>query len=110
MAFDDGLAARIADVLCEEVGLESRKMFGGIAFMLDRHMCCGVVGSDLMLRVGPEAYDDALREPHARPMDFTGKPLRGMIYVAAEGIAEEPELAAWIARGVQFVRSLPPKK
>ena len=109
MAYDDGMATRIEDALSSESGLVTKKMFGGLAFLLDGHLCCGVVGTDLMLRIGPDAYDAALAEDHTRAMDFTGKPMRGLIYVEAEGIAEEPELRRWISRGVEFVRRLPPK-
>ena len=109
MAYDEGLAARIADQLEGEPGLVEKKMFGGLAFLVEGHMCVGIVGDELMVRVGPEAYEEALAEEGARPMDFTGKPMRGLVYVAAEAVAEEPQLAEWIGRGLRFVRGLPPK-
>ncbi len=84
-------------------------MFGGIAFMLNGHMCCGVTRHDLMVRVGPDAYEDSLARPHARPMDFTGRPMKGMVYVGPGGCEDDDDLRAWVDRGVAFATSLPPK-
>ena len=109
MAYDDALAARIRDVLDDEAGLEEKRMFGGLAFMVGGHMCCGVVGDELMVRVGPDAYADALAREHARPMDFTGRPLRGMVYVGAAGLKTKKALATWVKRGLSFARALPKK-
>jgi len=109
MAYDDGLAQRIRDVLAEQPGITERKMFGGIAFMLNGNMACGPVNDELMVRVGPAAYADALAQPHAREMDFTGRPMKGMVFVAVEGIADDAALATWVARGVAFAGSLPAK-
>ena len=113
MAYDEDLAARIRGLLSERGDLAERKMFGGIAFMVSGHMTCGVVAGDLMLRVGPGAYEDARARPHARPMDFTGRPLTGMVYVAPAGFKTDKALGAWLARALTFVESLPqrePKK
>jgi hypothetical protein len=85
-------------------------MFGGLAFLVRGHMVCGVLGEELMVRVGPEAYREALAMPHARPMDFTGKPLAGFVYVAPRGFAEDDALRTWVAKAVAFSLSLPPKK
>jgi TfoX/Sxy family transcriptional regulator of competence genes len=109
MAYDEGVAQRLREALADESGLTERKMFGGIAFMLRGNMCCGVVGGELMLRVGPDGYDDALSRPHARAMDFTGRPMRGMVYVACEGFESDEDLEAWLGRATTFARSLPPK-
>lgn len=109
MAYDDGLAHRIRDLLGDDPAISERKMFGGLCFMCDGNMALGIVGSDLMVRVGPDAYEGALREPHAREMDFNGRPMRGMVYVAPDGVAEDDALGAWLARGIDFARSLPPK-
>jgi TfoX/Sxy family transcriptional regulator of competence genes len=84
-------------------------MFGGLCFLLNGNMCCGIVGDELMLRVGPEGYDDALSQPGARPMDFTGRPMKGMVYVSAAAIADDVALSAWAGRGVTFAASLPAK-
>ena len=109
MAYDEGLAQRIRDVLVDQDGLVEKKMFGGVAFMVHGNMACGVVKEDLMVRVGPDAYDEALDQPHARPMDFTGKPMRGMVYVDGGGLEEEEDLAGWVQRGLDFALSLPSK-
>lgn len=110
MAFDEGLAHRLREAITDEAGLVERKMFGGLAFMLGGNMCCGVVGERLMVRVGPAAYEAALKRPHARPMDFTGKPLKGMVYVEPAGFESDKDLAAWVQAGVTFARSLPAKR
>lgn len=109
MPYDEDLAVRVRQLLTDADGVTERKMFGGLAFMIDGHMCCGIVENRLMVRVGPDAYRTALQEPSAREMDFTGRPLGGMVYVEPSGIAEQRSLAAWVDRGVDFVRSLPPK-
>ena len=110
MAYDDKLAVRVRDVLAGYKNVVEQKRFGGVAFMLDGHMCCCVLGGDLVVRVGPTRYEEALSLPHARPMDFTGRPLRGFVYVAPPGTRSKPALAKWVGRGVELVRSLPAKK
>lgn len=109
MAYDEGLGHRIRAELAVQDGISERKMFGGLAFMVNGNMVCGVVGDELMVRVGPEQWDAALALPHARAMDFTGKPMRGMIYVDEAGIAEDADLAVWVGRGLAFATKLPPK-
>jgi TfoX/Sxy family transcriptional regulator of competence genes len=109
MAFDDRLAQRVRDVLAEVPDVTERRMFGGLAFLVGGHMACGIVGSDLMLRLGEAGADAALERPHVRPMDFTGRPMRPMVYVAAEGIVTDPPLKRWVDRSVDYARTLPPK-
>lgn len=109
MAFDEALAERVREVLTERSDVTERKMFGGLAFMVAGHMACGIVGSDLMARVGKDAYDRALQHPHVRPMDFTGRAMTGMVYVDAEGTAADQALRAWVGRAVAFVETLPAK-
>jgi TfoX/Sxy family transcriptional regulator of competence genes len=109
MAFDEPLAARVRKALKGCRGLEERKMFGGLAFLVRGNMCCGVIGDKLMVRVGPESYDKAISARHVLPMDFTGKPLKGLVYVTAPGIASDRALKAWVTRGLEFARSLPAK-
>jgi TfoX/Sxy family transcriptional regulator of competence genes len=109
MSYDEGLAERIREVLDSQEGVVEKKMFGGLAFMVRGHMCCGVSGDDLMLRVGPEQYDDALKQPHARAMDFTGRPMKGFVYIGQEGLASDEQLEEWVRRGLRFVQPLPPK-
>lgn len=84
-------------------------MFGGLAFMVRGHMACGVVGEGLMVRVGPENYEEALRLADAHEMKFTGKPMRGFVLVDPEGVATAESVGSWVKRGVEFVTSLPPK-
>ena len=84
-------------------------MFGGIAFMLAGNMFCGIVKDELMVRVGPERHDDALSQPHARPMDFTGRAMRGMVYVQPEGFRTDSDLKQWVDLGLMFAAALPPK-
>ncbi len=109
MAFDEGLAIRVREILERNQEAREQRMFGGLCFLLGGNMCCGIVGETLMVRVGPEAYEEALARPHAREMDFTGRPLRGMVYVDPEGIAEDRDLESWIQAGVSFAGSLPRK-
>ena len=109
MAYDEGLSQRLREVVEEQPGIVEKKMFGGLCFMLSGNMCLGVVGEELMVRVGPEAYEACLAEPHAREMDFTGQAMKGMVYVATEGFESDEDLAAWVRRGVDFAASLPPK-
>ena len=109
MAIDEKLVSRIRDVLSERHDVEEKKMFGGIAFMVDGHMCCGPLEKDLMVRVGPDQYDNALKRKHATTMEVTGKPMRGFVTVHAAGLSTKRDLALWICLGLPFVESLPPK-
>lgn len=108
MAYDEHLAQRVRDVLGRRAGLEERKMFGGLAFLLEGRMFCGIVNDELMVRVGPEQHSVALALPHARAMDFTGRPMKGMVYVAREGLGG-PSLAAWVKRGLAGLEDAPPR-
>lgn len=109
MAYDEGLAHRVRQVLADMEGLEEKKMFGGVGFMLRGNMACGVNGEDLIVRVGPEGYETALDRPHARPFDFTGRPMKGWVMVAPAGYESEVELNDWVDKGLNFALSLPPK-
>ena len=109
MAYDEELAARVREALAGRDAIAEKKMFGGLSFMLGGNMCCGVVKEDLMVRVGADGYEEALSQPHVRPMDFTGRPLGGMVYVEPAGYATDEELAQWVRRGADFAASLPPK-
>jgi TfoX/Sxy family transcriptional regulator of competence genes len=109
MAYDEVLAARIRDVLVDEEGVTERKMFGGLAVMVNGHMACGVVGDDLMLRLGEDGAERALERAHVRPMDFTGRPLKGMVYVSPEGLRGRA-LRSWVEKAVAHARALPPKR
>jgi TfoX/Sxy family transcriptional regulator of competence genes len=109
MAYDEGLATRVREVLGEQPGLVEKKMFGGLAFLLHGNMACGVRGEDLIVRVAAEAADAALREPGTRPFDLTGRPMKGWLLVDADGHAEDDDLRRWVDRGLAYANSLPPK-
>ena len=109
MAFDEGLAERIRALLVGEADTHERKMFGGLCFLCGGNMSCGIVGDELMVRVGPERWSDALKRPHAREMDFTGRSMKGMVYVGVNGFAEDADLARWVEEGTAYARSLEPK-
>jgi TfoX/Sxy family transcriptional regulator of competence genes len=109
MAYDENLAWRVRAQLADQADLSERKMFGGLAFMLRGNMCCGILGEELMVRVGPEQYATALAQLHAREMDFTGRPMTSMVMVATEGLSSDTALEEWIRQGIAFASSLPPK-
>ncbi|EAR07425.1 TfoX/Sxy family protein [Reinekea blandensis] len=109
MAFDDGLATRIREDLGSRTAFDERRMFGGLAFMVDSHMCVGVLGDEMMARVGPDAYDEALTQPGVRELDFTGRAMRGMVMIDQDAIAEDDQLNYWLSHCLDFCRSLPPK-
>ena len=106
MAYDEHLADRIRAVLGDRADVSERKMFGGLAFLISGHMCVGIVGNDLMVRVGKEAFGKAVSAPHARPMDFTGRPSMGMVYVAPAGVKTVANLRKWIDKGLAFTSTL----
>jgi TfoX/Sxy family transcriptional regulator of competence genes len=110
MAYDEGLAERIRNVLEDARGVTEKKMFGGFAFLWHGHMFVGTAKGKLMVRVGPERYDALLKQRHVRPMDFTGKPMRGYIFVDAAGYAEDRDLARFVRLGLELVATLPKKK
>ena len=109
MPFDDSLAGGIRDVLAHKLDIKEKKMFGGLGFLLNGNMLVGVWKDSLIVRVGPDAYEDALREPHVKDFDITGKPMKGWIMVEAEGVAEDDQLKNWIKRANKFVETLPGK-
>lgn len=109
MAFDEALAARVRGALRGSEGLAEKRMFGGIAFLLNGNMCCGVHDDELILRLDPERAEEALREPHVRVFDLTGRPMKGWVLIAPGGVATENDLRSWVGRGVEFGGSLPPK-
>ncbi|MBY5163617.1 TfoX/Sxy family protein [Salsipaludibacter albus] len=110
MAIDEDLANRVREVLGRtELPVREQRMFGGLAFMVRGHMACGILGEDLMVRVGKDGYDEALDQPNARVMDFTGRPSTGIVFVDAEGTTADDDLAAWVGRGLDHVATLPPR-
>src|SRR5215207_2531134 len=109
MAYSDELAERVRAALGGAARRDERRMFGGLAFMHGGHMVCGVVGEQLVVRPGPESAERALVEPHTSPMDFTGRPLKGYVYVQAAGLRTDAEVRSWLEQAIDFVESLPPK-
>ena len=109
MAYNETLAARVREIMGDIDGeLTERKMFGGLAFMLNGNMFTGVVGDELMLRLGDAGAEAALRREHVREMDFTGRPMKAMVFVEPAGL-EAGALGEWISRAAAFARSLPSK-
>jgi hypothetical protein len=109
MAYDEGLATRVRDVLGDRPGLAEKQMFGGLAFLLHGNMACGVRGDDLIVRVAAEVADAAQDEPGTRPFDLTGRPMKGWLLVDPGGHAEDEDLRRWVDRGVAHASSLPAK-
>jgi TfoX/Sxy family transcriptional regulator of competence genes len=110
LAYDEGLAERIRRLLEDQRGITERRMFGGLAFLLRGNMALGIVNDQLMVRVGTETYAAALREPHARAMDFTGRPMKGFVFVSSEGLQSDSDLAQWVEQGIRYSTSLPAKE
>ena len=109
MAYSEELAERIRDVLAPRAGVRERKMFGGVAWMINGNMSCGVIDDGLLVRLEREEVEAALAEEHVGPMDFTGRPMSGFVVVAAAGVADDAELARWVETGAGLAESLPPK-
>ncbi|MCX4404167.1 TfoX/Sxy family protein [Streptomyces sp. NBC_01764] len=109
MAYDEGLAERIRARLGADPAMREKRMFGGLAFLHHGNMAVGVIGDELMVRVGPEATDAALARPGTRAFDFTGRPMRGWVVVAASALSEDSALHTWIEQGHTSAVGLPPK-
>jgi hypothetical protein len=109
MAYDLALAERIRAELGEHPAMTERQMFGGIGFMVGGNMAVGVIGDELMVRVGPDAHDEALARVGAHEFDMTGRPSRGWVVVASEGFGSAADFAEWVRTGVAYAESLPPK-
>ena len=110
MAFDAGLAQRVREVLHGHPGITEKKMFGGLAFLVDGKMFIGIRNESLMARVGKERHADALAMPHVRVMDFTGRAMQGYVYIDAPAIAEDKALRDWVGWCVGYAARLPEKK
>lgn len=109
MPYDEVLAGRVRVLLARHRGMHERKMFGGIAFLLNGNMCCGVHRDDLIVRVMPEEYAAAVEQPHARAFDLTGRPMKGFVLVAPKGCRADDALKRWVAVGSRCARSLSAK-
>lgn len=108
MAYDEEIATRVRRALGRKQ-TDERKMFGGIAFMLNGHMCCGVSDDKVVLRLGNEGAAAAIEESDIEEMDFTGKPMKSMVYLAKGIHTDQKKLKKWIDQAARFVSSLPPK-
>ena len=109
MAYDLNLAQRVRDSLGQWPGLSERRMFGGLAFLVDGKMFVGISGSKLMARIGPEHYLDALALPNVREMSFTGRPMKGYVYIDPPALESSRDLEAWVTWCVKYVAALPQK-
>jgi len=110
MPYDEKLAVRVRRALARAPGVVEKKMFGGLCFMVNGRMCCGVLKGDLVVRVGPERHSEALAAPHARPMDFTGRPMKGFVYVGPAGWKSPAALGKWVSWAVEFAAEAPAAK
>ncbi len=109
MAYNEELADRVRAIVSGLQSFEEKKMFGGVGYMVGGNMACGVNKDDLIVRVGPDAYEAALGRMGAHEFDITGRPMRGWVAVSAEGYHEDADLRAWVEEGVNYAASLPPK-
>jgi hypothetical protein len=110
VAYDEELAERVRDLLAVRADVSERKMFGGVGFMVAGNMCCGVLGEDLIVRLDPEEAEAALAEPDVRVFDYTGRPMKGWLFVGPQATAGEAALAGWVDAAFAFAASLPVKK
>ena len=109
MAYDERVLERIRHILAGRTDVVEKRMVSGRSSMVGGRLCCGVTGSDLMVRVGPSAYESALAQPHTRPMEFAGRPLVGYVLVAPEGYRATTALETKLQQGIDFVSTLPAK-
>ena len=109
MAYDEGLAHRVRAAMVGQPGLVEKKMFGGLALLLDGNMACGVMGDDVLIRIDPASHDRVLAEPGTREFAMTSRPAKGWILVGPDATGTDEDLRRWVDRGVGYARSLPPK-
>lgn len=109
MPYDENLARRVQPLLSRKKGYAAKKMFGGLGYLLNGHMCVGIWKDKLIARVGPDAYAQALEEPTAREFDITGRAMTGWVMIEPEGLVKESELKYWVQLAAKFAGSLPAK-
>ncbi len=109
MAYDEGLARQVRELVEKERGYSEKKVFGGIGFLLFGNMACGVIREDLIVRVGAEKYTEALLQPHVELFDMTGRAMTGWVIVKEPGCREDQDLREWVEQGVAYALTLPPK-
>jgi TfoX/Sxy family transcriptional regulator of competence genes len=110
MAYDETLASRIRALLASAPGFAEKKMFGGLCFLISGNMCCGVLKDELVVRLDAESAAELLHRPHTRPMDFTGRPLKGFVYVEPTALRGEAALRKWVSYSRAFASALPPRR
>jgi TfoX/Sxy family transcriptional regulator of competence genes len=110
MPYDEGLAQRVRELLEEEPGFDEKKMFGGICFLLFGNMVCGIINDDLIVRVGVDVYEEALKLAQTKKFDLTGRPMKGWVMVLSPGLESDENLSQWVQKAVTYVRSLPSKQ
>src|SRR4051794_1308512 len=106
MAYDEALADRVREMLSPRSEVSERKMFGGIAFMVAGNMACGVLGEDLIVRLGEDESEEALEEDGVRPFDFTGRPMKTTVYVSPERTSDDAGLTEWVVAGARHPTTL----
>lgn len=109
MAYNEAVAARVRRVLARRKGITEKKMFGGLSFLLNGNMCCGVIDKNVVLRLGKDGAEKALDERHTREMDFTGTPMASMVYLRPAGYESDEALKGWVKRAVDYAQTLPAK-
>ena len=109
MAYDKTLARRVETALAGRTDMTAKTMFGGIGYLLNGNMACGVHGDGLIVRLDSEAARQAFANPHVKPFDLTGRPMKGWVVVQASGLDEDAELQAWVEQAVAYAATLPPK-
>jgi TfoX/Sxy family transcriptional regulator of competence genes len=109
MAYSEKLAERVRMAVRRHRGITEKKMFGGLSFLVRGRMCCGVLGDKLVIRVSPEEYERMLKDENTAPMDFTGRPMKGFVYVLPGGTKSDASLKKWVSRAIAFIREKPKK-
>src|SRR5437773_11565986 len=107
MSYDESLASRVREILSSVAGFSEKKMFGGLCFLIHGNMCCGVLKNELVLRLDSERARETLGGPHTRPMDFTGRPMKGFVFIEGGGLRTDLQLRDWVSMALSFVQSLP---
>ena len=110
MAFSEALAQRIRQRLARRKNVEEKKMFGGVGFLLNGNLLVGVWKESLVVRLGQDEGEEALKEPHVKEFDITGRPMRNWVLVGPEGVQNDEQSSAWVQRAVEFVAKLPAKE
>ncbi len=110
MTYNSELAARMRSAISTFAQATEKKLFGGVCFLVNGNMACGVHGDGLIVRIGEAAYAETMRKPHVRAFDLTGRPMKGWIFVDPPGYADDDTLKAWVATGIDFAANLPPKE